>query len=133
MNLAVFPKPLPRSTAYSPRSAAWTLYDPAKLAEMLGLPVEFVDQALEKTGFNKAVRIREEVIRWKENLRSEERALLSSIKLIESERRRIRARLSAVQEQLASTRNILRIPREAPAHLRDAPAQKVVSEAGGPQ
>lgn len=117
MNLAVFPKPLPRSTAYSPRSASWTLYDPRKLAEKLGLPVETIDAALEETGFNKAVRIREEVIRWKENLRSEERALLASVQLLEGERRRMKSRLSAVQEQLASVRNLLRIPRENPERV----------------
>lgn len=114
MNLAVFPHPLPRKTAYSPRSAAWTLYDPAELAAKLGLPVEQVDRALEQTGFNKAVRIREELIRWKENLRSEERSLLASLDTLRGEQRRIKARLAPVQEQLASVRNLLRLPREMP-------------------
>lgn len=113
-NLAVVSTPLPRRAAQSPRSAAWTLYDPAPLAQRLGLPVEVVDLALEETGFNKAVRMREEVIRWKENLRREERGLLAELTDVNKRRHAIGLRLSAVREQLASVRNLLRIPREKP-------------------
>lgn len=113
-NLAVVPKPLPRRTAQSPRSASWTLYDPAPLAERLGLSVDVVDRALEETGFNKAVRIREEVIRWKESLRREERDLLAALRDLNTKRRTAHERLDVVREQLISVRNLLRIPREKP-------------------
>ncbi len=109
---AVSPAPLKRSTAYTPRSAAWTLYNPKPLADILGLSEPDVDAALEQTGFNKAVRIREEVIRWKERLRAEERELQMQIEALTIERRKLSARHNVVREQLANVRNLLRIPRE---------------------
>jgi hypothetical protein len=111
---AVAAKPLPRRTQGGPLSAAWTLYDPRELAAKLGLPVETVDLALEQTGFNKAVRIREEVIRWKERLRHEERSLRERLEVLDEDRFRIKTRLSVVNEQLANTRNCLRISRQKP-------------------
>jgi len=54
---------VPRKNAYSPRSAGWTLYRPQDVAEKLGRPLEEVDRVLEETGFNKAVRIRELLIK----------------------------------------------------------------------
>lgn len=112
---AVVPHPVPRKAAATPESAAWTLYDPRELAQVLGLPVDQVDRALERTGFNKAVRIREEVIRWKERLRHEERDLRERLGALDGERDVIRQRLREVGEQLENTRNILRIPREKAA------------------
>lgn len=111
---AVAPIPMPRKMQGGPLSADWTLYDPKRLAERLGLPVATVDVALEQTGFNKAVRIREEVIRWKERLRHEEAELQARLEAVDAERLAIRQRLSAVHEQLANTRNILRIQRQKP-------------------
>ena len=103
-----------RRNAYSPQCSGWTLYDPSKLAEKLEMPVEVVDQALEETGFNKAVRIREEVIRWKERLRREERELCDQITEVNKTRRSLANRQKQVREQLEGLRNILRLPREKP-------------------
>lgn len=111
-SFAVAPTPLPRKTQGGPLSAAWTLYDPSKLAEKLGLPIDVVDAALEQTGFNKAVRIREEVIRWKERLRREEANLRGRLDEIDAERRQVRSRFMVVSEQLENIRNILRLPRQ---------------------
>jgi hypothetical protein len=111
---AVVPKPLPRKAQGGPLSADWTLYDPARLAEKLGLSVAQVDAALEQTGFNKAVRIREEVIRWKERLRHEEAGLRDRLEIIDAERTEIKGRLSIVCEHLENTRNCLRISRQKP-------------------
>lgn len=109
---AVVPHPLPRETAISPRSADWTLYRAADLAALLGLPVSQVEHALERTGFSKAVRIREEIIRWKERLRKEERDLAMRQDTLDTQRRQVSGRLKVVREQLENTRNLLRLPRE---------------------
>ena len=104
--------PLPRSNAYTPRSAGWTLYRPEDLAEKLGVGVSAADVALEETGFNKAVRIREELIKWKERLRMEERTLAEGQATLRAQLREIDGRLSICRTQLANVRNILRLPRE---------------------
>jgi len=106
------PKPRPRSDAYSPRSVCWTLYKPEKLAEKLNVPVEAVDIALEETGFNKAVRIREETIRWKTRLIDEQRNLHGQHKQLHEEIQKVNTRIREVDEMLVNIRNILRIPRE---------------------
>jgi len=108
-------KPIPRSNAYSPRSAGWTLYKPEVLAEKLMLPVEMVDKALEETGFNKAVRIRELLIRWKTELISEQKELAKTRYELQEKLRRIGQREKEVSEMLVNIRNILRIPREKEA------------------
>lgn len=113
-SFAVAPRAMRRRTAVTPKSAGWTLYDPKPLADRLGLSVEEIDRALEETGFNKAVRIREEIIRWKERLRHEERDLVSDLADLHKRRSVITLRLSRVREQLESVRNILRLPRERP-------------------
>lgn len=110
---AVSPTPLPRDAAYSPNSSQWTLYDPKALAEKLGMPVDVVDRALIETGFNKAIRQREELIRWKARLRKEEVALQGELMEINQRKRMIGQRLTAIREQLINVRNILRLPREA--------------------
>lgn len=111
---AVCPKPFGRKTTDSPLSAGWALYDPKPLAEMLDRHPVIVDNLLERTGFNKAVRIREEVIKWKTRLIHENRQLEHILNGLNSERRTTNNRLKAVKEQLEGVRNILRIPRESP-------------------
>lgn len=107
-------KPLNRSAAYSPLSAGWSLYDPKDIAAELGLPVEVVHAALEKTGFNKAVRIREELIRWKERLRKEQAEITKEKSTIYRRLSMLTSRENEVRQQLENVRNVLRIPREAP-------------------
>lgn len=109
---AVVAQPMKRKTATSPRSASWTLYDPRVLAAKLGVDLLLVEAALEETGYAKAVHIREELIRWKERLRAEERDLQKEIKELERVRAEKRNRLGRAQEQLANIRNLLRLPRE---------------------
>lgn len=109
---AVSEKPVARSTAYTPKSAGWTLYRLADVADKLGVDVTAADEALEVTGFNKAVRIREELIRWKERLRAEERGLAAEKDVLRKEHARVCGRLSLVREQLENVRNVLRLPRE---------------------
>lgn len=110
---AVSKKKLNRSAAYSPLSAGWTLYDPGKLAEHLGIDIDVVHVALEKTGFNKAVRIREEVIRYKERLRKEQADLSNRRGVLLQEKAKVDQREREVREALENIRNILRMPREA--------------------
>lgn len=105
-------KPRPRRDAYSPNSAGWTLYKPEKLAEKLNLPTETVDKALEETGFNKAVRIRELVIKWKTRLLSEQKELHKKREELQKEIKQVALREKEVNEMLVNIRNILRIPRE---------------------
>ena len=107
--------PSPRKTAYTPKSAGWTLYRLGDLAEKLNVDVVSADVALEATGFNKAVRIREELIRWKERLRKEEAELDAERERLRKEHNAISSRLALVREQLANVRNILRLPRENPS------------------
>ena len=109
---AVSPKALPRRTAYSSLSASWTLYDPAALAGHLGITVEAAHEALVHCGFNKAIRVREELIKWKERLRHEETALAAEAAELRKKLRQIADRKSRVDEQLQNIRNMLRIPRE---------------------
>ncbi len=101
-----------RSGAYSPRSANWTLYKPEKLAEKLGLPVDVVDTALKETGFNKAVRIREELIHWKTRLLDEQKQLSKERQELQAKLKAVSTREKEVSEMLVNIRNILRIPRE---------------------
>lgn len=120
---AVSEIPLKRAEAsQGPLSSQWTLYDSSILLEKLSgiLPPgcsplqEDLDRILEETGFNKAVRIRMEVLAWKERLRIEKQNLhavrLEYLKVL----KRINTRLHVVEEQLQNTRNILRIQRESP-------------------
>lgn len=124
---AVQPTPLKRKAAATPKSASWTLYDPQALALDLDLSVDVVDAALERNGFNKAVRIREEVIRWKERLRHEERSLQAELRLVLQRKRELSGRLKELGEQLESVRNVLRIPREANAFDRAITARESAS------
>jgi len=105
-------KPRPRSDAYSPRSANGTLYKPEKLAEKLKIPKATLMPALEETGFSKAVRIREELIRWKTRLLDEQKSLHHEIEGLEKRLKQLKQRKAVVQETLIEIRNILRIPRE---------------------
>ena len=102
----------PASEAASPLSANWTLYKPEVLAEKLGLPLEVVDEALEETGFYKAVRIREEVIRLKTNLLKEQKGLTKREQELAKELKQVRRELYYLQRELTHLRNILRLPRE---------------------
>ena len=112
--IEILNKPRPRKDAYSPLSANWTLYKPEKLAEKLNLPVEIVDRSLEETGFNKAVRIREEIIRWKTRLLQEQKELHKQEQEILKQLKKVRLRKREVNEMLTNIRNILRMPREEP-------------------
>lgn len=102
---------VPRKNAYSPRSANWTLYDPKPPAERLDKAVEEVDLALEETGFNKAVRIREYLIKWKTNLLEEQKQLANEQRKLQEQLSRSRQRGKEVGEMLVNIRNILRIAR----------------------
>ena len=101
-----------RSDSVSPLSASWTLYRPEDVAEKLVVPLSTVDKVLEETGFSKAVRIREEIIRLKTRLISEARELHHRERRLTSARLKNRDRLKSVNRQLADLRQILRLPRE---------------------
>jgi len=107
---------VPRSTAISCRSAQWTLYNPEDVAKRLDKPVATVDLALEETGFNKAVRIREDVIRWKTNLLTEQKQIARDQQELRHKQLALKTRANQVEEMLINVRNILRIPREKPTH-----------------
>jgi len=103
---------VPRGNAYSPKSANWTLYKPEVLAEKLDMPLDVVDIALEETGFYKAVRIRELIIKWKTELIDEQRKLHFKREELQKELSKVKQREKEVSEMLVRIRNILRIPRE---------------------
>ena len=109
-----------RKGSVSPLSAHWTLYKPEALTEELNkLPFgaikeELVDKALEKTGFNKAVRIRETIIKQK-------CSFIKQVAEMEKEKREVQSKLNKIKnsirnckEKLALMRDVLRIPREKP-------------------
>ena len=104
---------IPRRNAYSPRSAGWTLYKPDKLADRLGLSVDDVDKALEETGFNKAVRVRESLIKWKTGLLDEQKEIHKQRQALQKQIRIVAQREKEISEMLIQIRNILRLPREA--------------------
>lgn len=103
-----------------PLSPTWTLYDSSELLKDLQaytqgpftLDQKTLDDLLERNGFNKAVRVRMEVLAWKERLRIEEQNLKKVEAELRENLRKLQLRIAAVQEQLISCRNILRIPRE---------------------
>lgn len=101
-----------RRNATSPLSAGWTLYKSDVLAEKLGIEITVLDKALEETGFNKAVRIREAVIKQKEILRKRERELMFKEQELQQELTKVKAEHLHVSEMLGCLRDILRIPRE---------------------
>jgi hypothetical protein len=105
-------KARPRRDSYSPTSANWTLYDPQELADNLGLEVDIVDRALEKTGFNKAVRIREDLIKRKTALLKEQKELFKLEQKARNKLKQIEYKQYIVANTLVEIRNILRIPRE---------------------
>lgn len=113
----------PRRDATSPRSVYWTLYRPEKVREMINgkawdrdvlISLEETHRILEITGFVKAVRIRENLIREKTRLLAERHR-------VEKRRVSLERRLKATKRvshelarRLVMIRNILRIPREQP-------------------
>jgi hypothetical protein len=105
-------KAQPRRNAYSPNSVNWTLYNPEDVADELELPVHKVDIALEKTGFNKAVRIRESLIKRKTNLLIEQKELHKLEQRTRGELKKIQYKQYIIANTLVEIRNILRIPRE---------------------
>ena len=109
------PERVKRSNAYSPKSANWTLYKPEVLADKLKMPVDVIDTALEETGFHKAVRIRELIIKWKTDLIQEQRNLHFEREKLQGELCKVKQREKEVTEMLVRIRNILRIPREKEA------------------
>jgi len=102
----------PRSDAATPLSAHWRLYRPQDLASELGVDGSAAVQALEKTGFSKAVRIREELIRWKTRLLVEQRQVTREIQELDHKRFHLSARGHEIANTLAGIRDVLRIPRE---------------------
>jgi hypothetical protein len=130
-------KARPRRDAYSPTSAAWTLYNPRKFYEALlrlfrdhvgHLPREVgvdvvnfilehvnedaVRRLLEENGFSKAVRIREELIREKTRLLAERKAVEKRRIRLERRLRATRRTSADLGRRLVLIRNVLRIPRE---------------------
>jgi len=103
-----------RKEAYSPESSSWTLYRPEDLAEELGVDIGEADSALERTGFNKAVRIREHLIKWKTRLLREAKEITRTKRILREEVKKVNARERQVAEMLVGIRNILRISREKP-------------------
>ena len=104
----------PRRAALTPKSAAWTLYKPGPMSQDLGVDQDRLESELERHGFAKAVRIREQVIREKEILRYRVKVRR---KLIERAKARLAEdhRLQMEDERkLAMLRDILRLPRENP-------------------
>lgn len=110
---AVSQNPLPRREATSnhPLSSGWTLYNPQDLADKLNLPLGKVEKALEETGFIKAVRIREELIKWKTRLLEEQKNIANERKELQEKLKKINQRESVIKDDLVNIRNILRIPR----------------------
>jgi len=103
-----------RKESYSPRSASWSLYRPEDLAEKINQSVDLVDKALEETGFNKAVRIREELIRWKTRLIDECKDLTKQINDLTKELKWLKIEMKYKNIMLENIRDILRISREKP-------------------
>ena len=102
-----------RKDAAGPESAHWTLYRPKDVADKLNVPLEDVERVLEETGFNKAIRIREELLRLKTRLIKEQRLVSSEEQRLATEIRKVRARKNELSEQLGNIRDILRLPRKA--------------------
>jgi hypothetical protein len=101
-----------RKDATSPRSQHWTLYNPEDVAERLNIPLKDVDIALEETGFNKAVRIREQLIRWKTKLIAEQKILKHEEEDLKAKLKIIKSSQYETERTLRSVRDILRMPRE---------------------
>ena len=102
----------PRKDAYTPQSCHWTLYNPEDVANRLNKSIDEVDNVLEQTGFNKAVRIREEIIRWKTKLIEEQKQLAKGELALRKQIQANKSRQYQVEEMLINIRNILRMPRE---------------------
>ena len=112
----------PRRDATSPRSVNWTLYRPEDVARAWNrgaggssMSVKEIHKILEETGFVKAVKIRENLIREKTRLIAERREV--ERRRVSLERRlKVTRRVShELERRLVMIRNILRIPREQPA------------------
>jgi len=103
---------LSRKKSASPLSVGWKLYSPKRLAEALGLPVDKVDKALEETGFNKAVRVREYTIKRKIVLQKAVKEIEALINVKRRETYKLRQQAKALRNEVTGLRNILRIPRE---------------------
>lgn len=101
-----------RKSAVSPRSTSWTLYKPEILAERLGIPLDVVDLALEETGYYKAVKIREDLIKLKTRLKDDSRCFSDHIETLQALVRHYKRRKIWVDHQLEDVRDILRRPRE---------------------
>lgn len=112
-----------RSTAVDPLSSDWSLYDPRRLAKLLfgdasDNHVGAVAAALEKCGFNKAVRVREEVIRYKVRLMGEGRDLDRAIAQVSGVLKKLKAARAANAVEMQAARNILRLPQKEDGVIR---------------
>ena len=110
-----------RKDAVSPLSVHWTLYKPEKVQEKLNnrsssgdIPFWEINKILEETGFNKAVRIREALIKEKTCLIQIEKGYRQSIQSYYKKIKALKQDHKIVREKLELVRNILRIPRENP-------------------
>ena len=104
-------------------SAGWTLYKPQKLFDLLvydsritafDFDIKELDEMLEQTGFNKAVRIREKMIRRKCQLLQEQKEIEALIRKTEKNLKDMKRNRHFIQSMLLEIRNILRISREKP-------------------
>lgn len=101
-----------RKYAMSPGSEHWTLYRPADLSRELGCDIGAVEIALERTGFKKAVRIREELIRLKSRLKNARRAAFEAAEAHRSLAKKEHVKMVNLDHQLEDIRDVLRLPRK---------------------
>jgi hypothetical protein len=104
--------PLKRKAYKDNESAQWRLYRVEDVACKLGVDEDKARRVLERTGFLKAVAMRNEVLLWKERLKKKEQMLHVQLKTAnDREKIVIKKHIAAVQFCLANSRNLLRIPR----------------------
>ena len=105
-------KPVNRRIAYSTGKAHHRLYRVEDVAEKLGKPVDEVTKALDDTGFLKLLRIRQELLNLKEDLRTKAIPELEAMKPESPfEIFRHKLELRAAYWMIENIRNILRVPR----------------------
>jgi hypothetical protein len=107
-----------RKDSCSPLSASWTLYKPEevqkKINEMVfgDMKIEEINKILEETGFNKAVRIREELIKRKVELGRDSSRIRKKINHHQSILDTLKKNLYMKELVIWEIRQALRIPRE---------------------
>ena len=100
----------------APLEQGWSLYRPALVAYKLDKDIKETDEILQDTGFYKAVRVREELIRYRIRLQRDIAATNGRLMEIADERRALRTRMHFLMDEANELAKIINIAKDKPTN-----------------